>query len=114
MGSIFFFSSRARITLTEKSFVDFILFKSLHMIEYGFLYFLLFRALNRSTKFSTNRQLTIALIIAIIYAITDEVHQHFVPTRQGKVRDIFIDIGGIGFVFTYIKSHIEFVTKKLL
>ena len=47
-----------------------------------------------------------AFIVALLYAITDEVHQTFIPGRSGEVRDVLIDmIGatiGIGLMF-YLK-----------
>ena len=36
----------------------------------------------------------ISLIICIVYAITDEVHQLFVFERSGEVRDVLIDSAG--------------------
>ncbi len=36
-----------------------------------------------------------AAAIGIAYAVTDEVHQAFVPGRQGAVRDVLIDAVGV-------------------
>ena len=36
----------------------------------------------------------IALSIAIIYAISDEVHQLYVPGRGGQIKDVIIDSAG--------------------
>lgn len=35
------------------------------------------------------------LIIALVYAISDEVHQLFVPGRVASIRDVLIDLIGI-------------------
>ena len=35
-----------------------------------------------------------ALWVAVLYAATDEFHQTFVPTREGCLRDVFIDSTG--------------------
>ena len=35
-----------------------------------------------------------AIIICILYAISDEIHQIFIPGRSGEVRDVLIDITG--------------------
>lgn len=32
--------------------------------------------------------------IAVLYAVTDEIHQYFVPGRSCEVRDVLIDAGG--------------------
>lgn len=36
----------------------------------------------------------ISLLICIVYAISDEIHQLFVPGRGAQVMDVFIDSGG--------------------
>lgn len=38
-----------------------------------------------------------SLIIGMLYAISDEIHQLFVPGRSGQVRDVIIDIFGVIF-----------------
>lgn len=35
-----------------------------------------------------------AVVVATLYGITDEVHQHFVPPREAEVRDILADAIG--------------------
>lgn len=61
-----------------------------HIIEYGILNFLLYRALKITTK---NPQ-TLAILITILYAITDEMHQFYVPGRISSIFDIAIDSFG--------------------
>ncbi len=114
MGAIFYFSSNQHFTLVEQSLYDFILFKILHMIEYAFLYYLWFRALSQTTKMPKKTVLSLALIATLFYAATDEIHQSFVPTREGKLRDVFIDFAGIMIIWYYIKSNLKFVTKYLV
>lgn len=114
MGAIFFMSSRVRFDITSDFLLDFAAFKMLHMIEFAFLYYLLFRALNRTTNLPRSTQLAYAAAIAIVYAISDEVHQQLVPTREGKLRDILIDTAGILFAYWWIRRNVEYVVKKLL
>lgn len=83
MALIFFLSSRPSTSVADNQALNFIFFKSLHLIEYGILFILIYRATEKNIKLS--------LVLTIIYAISDEVHQLFVPTREGKLRDIFID-----------------------
>ena len=47
---------------------------------------LLFRALGRELP---------AIAIGIAYAVTDEVHQAFVPGRHGAVLDVLVDAVGV-------------------
>jgi len=49
------------------------------------------------------------LLIAVAYAGLDEWHQSFVPMREARVRDVFIDATGAllaqVFVWAYAKRH---------
>jgi len=48
-----------------------------------------------------------SIIISIIFAILDEIHQLFVPMRLATIKDVLIDSLGIfisTLVYTYIKS----------
>ncbi|OGK18939.1 hypothetical protein A3D80_00065 [Candidatus Roizmanbacteria bacterium RIFCSPHIGHO2_02_FULL_40_13b] len=114
MGAIFFFSSRQHFVIVNITTLDFIIFKILHMVEYAFLFYLWFRALNQTTKLPIQKQLLYAVIISVAYATTDELHQYFVPTREGKLRDVIIDFTGIVVVWYYIRNNINFVTKYLV
>jgi len=45
-------------------------------------------------------------IIGVVYAITDEIHQLFVPGRSGRILDVGIDsLGVITGIFIYIISE---------
>jgi VanZ family protein len=85
MGIIFYFSTRTRIIISPQGTINFIFFKSLHVIEYAILYILTFRA--------TKNPIT-SFLIVILYGISDEIHQLFVVTREGRVRDVIIDTAG--------------------
>ena len=37
----------------------------------------------------------VAEVIGVLYAISDEIHQVFVPGRSGEVRDVCIDAAGV-------------------
>ena len=65
---------------------DFVLRKIAHATEFAILAALLVRAL-RHTGW--------AVAIAIAYAISDEIHQSFVSSRQGSPRDVGIDAVGV-------------------
>lgn len=90
MALIFYGSSRQRISVADQFWLNFLFFKTLHIIEYGVLFFLWNLALykNKNSKL-------LAAIISILYGISDELHQRFVPTREGRVRDVFIDALGV-------------------
>jgi VanZ family protein len=65
---------------------DTVLRKGAHVTEYAILGLLLLRAVGRELP---------ALLIGVAYAITDEVHQHFVQGRHASPVDVAIDSAGI-------------------
>lgn len=104
MGLIFYLSSRTRISVDELYIVNLIIFKTLHVIEYGILFFLLARALSQN-KMSKRHYLLFAFVLSVLYAVSDEIHQSFVPSREGKLRDVFIDSIGIAIMYMYTKKR---------
>lgn len=92
---IFYLSSQSRFTATGEPIEDFLIFKILHMIEYGVLTGLLFNALFNSVTRNMSRAIRYAGVIAVLYALSDELHQMYVPTRSGTLRDVGIDTIGI-------------------
>lgn len=106
MGFIFFLSSRHSVSITHSYAPDFIIFKTLHMIEYGILFFLLFRAFHSVNKALYFSQMA-AMTIAILYAASDEIHQLFIVSRTGTVRDILIDVGGIIIMYIVIRRNLK-------
>lgn len=71
--------------------------KAAHLTEYGVLgiFLILFiRSLKRLGA-APWRCVLIAWLIGAAYAVSDEVHQRFVPGRSGEIRDILIDAAGV-------------------
>jgi hypothetical protein len=93
MALIFYLSSRPDLT-TGLGLVDLIGRKLLHAGEYALLCALWWRALR--PQLSPRAALIGAVSIAVAYAVTDEVHQTFVPTRNGTPVDVAIDAAGAG------------------
>lgn len=111
MVLIFYFSSRPRFRIAHESLFDFIIFKTLHMMAYGWLYFLLVRAFYKTTSLTPANIFLSSLLIAIFYAVSDEYHQQFVPTREGTLRDVLIDTAGIMITLWYLKNHHTLIKK---
>jgi VanZ family protein len=65
---------------------DLVLRKIAHAAEFAVLGYLLHRAVRREG---------LALALGIAYAVSDELHQHFVPGRQGSPLDVLIDVVGV-------------------
>ena len=76
----------------QKNHVDW----AAHVVEYGFLGFLLARALWRHSFFWRNaaRLWTAALLVGVLYGASDEFHQRFVPHRDSSVYDCLADAAG--------------------
>jgi VanZ family protein len=89
--------------------------KVAHVTEYAILALLVWRAFRKPSAANPRpwlwSQAGAALLFVALYATSDEVHQAFVPTRQGSVWDVFLDtIGGaFGLLFLRIigrwRSH---------
>jgi VanZ family protein len=110
IGMIFTLSSIPDLKSGLKE--DYILRKIAHMIEFGILTFLLFRAIvsdksAQGRSASGGKAIIFALIIALFYAFSDEFHQLFVQGRQCSLKDVGIDSIGIliGAGLCYIKSR---------
>ncbi len=67
--------------------------KNAHFIAYLVLGALTVNAL-RSSGVHGYKGIIAALIICVIYAASDEIHQLFVPGRGGQVTDVLIDSAG--------------------
>ncbi|RNF39534.1 VanZ family protein [Planococcus salinus] len=71
----------------------FVVRKNAHFIAYFVLGFLTFHALRQSGVRGI-RSFLFSFGICALYAISDEVHQLFIPGRSGEVRDVVIDSAG--------------------
>ena len=78
----------------EKTVV--IIRKTAHFCEYALLGFLLAAV---CTSFYKSRPDTfiISQICGSVYAVSDEIHQHFVPGRSCQLKDMLIDSCGVMF-----------------
>lgn len=68
--------------------------KIYHFGIYGILGFFVSMAIIRG-KIENKYLIIIALLLSIAYAITDEIHQFFVPGRHTAIKDVFIDSTGV-------------------
>lgn len=108
---IFFLSSQAVLPGIDISTLDFVAKKMAHMIVYGVLYILLYRAtaILTDTLPSKNRHhwlLYAPLLLCLTYAISDEIHQTFVPNRSGSIRDVGYDMLGASIAFLKMYRYI--------
>jgi VanZ family protein len=69
--------------------------KVAHFTEYAILAYLAARAFRGSPRPAiANRWFIICLALVVCYALLDEYHQSFVPSRTASIYDSFIDMTG--------------------
>ena len=105
---IFCFSNIPHLKTNLK--YDFILRKIAHVFEYFILTFLLHRAFKDSFNLNTFYLLIYPFSLSFLYAVSDEVHQLFVPGRVCSIRDILTD--AIGIAGFYITINIFRINQK--
>lgn len=67
--------------------------KGAHFFAYFMLGILVLHAL-RCSKLLGFQCVGFALLICVLYAVSDEVHQLFITGRSGEIRDVLIDSAG--------------------
>ena len=85
---------RALMTTADLGQLNFIIRKLAHFTEYAVLTTLGYWGWVKGMGRSPQQSLQIALLISILFAITDEFHQRFVPGRTSLVTDVLIDCFG--------------------
>lgn len=74
--------------------------KCAHVTEFAIFTLLLLRAANatlwKSNTAWNGKAAKFAFVVSVLFAISDEIHQSFVPGRQGAVMDVVIDSVGAG------------------
>ena len=96
MGIIFWFSSQPQPFEMPESWQQELVGKAGHMIGYAGLSLLWWRALAAHRSTSERRVLALAFLLTVLYAVSDEYHQTFVPGRSGSLMDVLIDAAGAG------------------
>lgn len=105
-----------QIEFAEK--IDHPVRKTAHFAEYAILGFFVAGAYVTADKKKCIKVL-IPWLIATFYAATDELHQVFVPGRDGNIKDVILDSAGALFgvammfliFFTYIRINMNFTTQ---
>ena len=89
-GLIFAFSAQPNLRFAPDEGLDFLIRKAGHMVAFGILALLLWRAMAGTTAWLR----TWAWALAVLYAITDELHQGFVAGRHPSPIDVGTDAAG--------------------
>jgi VanZ family protein len=81
-----------------------------HLTEYGILAALWFRALHVGRRLDSARSAWTALAISVAWALADEFHQTFVPSRTASVLDVLVDATGA--TLATLTAHTLAATKR--
>ena len=106
--------------LSEKSIIDIVEMLTFYVRK--FAHFSIY-ALFSVTMFSYVRRFklkkiyipSISFAVCALYAVSDEIHQYFVPGRSCEIRDVIIDSCGIltGLAIIYLIKKIKMKFKKV-
>jgi VanZ family protein len=110
---LFYSSSRPAVIVSEIYWPDFFVKKIGHMIVYGLLFLLIYRALKNSVGKSLSKPELVAYILTFLYGVSDEYHQTLTPGRQGLIRDMMINGFGAGLVWLGLWQWLPKAPKKL-
>ena len=75
-----------------------------HLSEYAILAALWLRAFVRGRSLTPRSAGLLALAISVVWAILDEVHQSFVPSRSASLADVLVDT--IGALVALTVAHV--------
>ena len=93
--------------------VNVIMRKIAHFSEYAILGFLAARAFRTSPHPAINRRwFWICIALVAVYALLDEYHQSFVPSRTASIFDSLIDIAGGITVLIFIRFRKDAKTQR--
>lgn len=105
-GSVQFFYGGREVSvdfLGPAAFIEFFLRKGAHFSVFFCLGFVFYHALKYS-KGRTWKTMLLSFIFIVLFAISDEIHQHFTGDRTPLVADVIVDsVGGLtGIIIAHI------------
>lgn len=85
--------------------------KSAHFCIFGMLGLLVTSAVS-THALSPKKTAAVSLVICALYAVSDEVHQYFVPGRACMLRDMLLDtcgaacgVAAVSFLIYFVRKH---------
>lgn len=112
-GIIFKLSSGIVPKASDVYWQDFAIKKLAHIIIYGILAVLIFRALVASGV-SRKNAVILAFLIATFYGGTDEIHQYFTQGRESRLRDVAFDGLGAAFLLFFSVKILPGLPKEFV
>jgi VanZ family protein len=106
---IFYLSSLAQLPVDLPAYPGFD--KILHFLEYAVFGYLIMRLCRTSPHPSLARQaIPVTIVTGLIYGISDEWHQSFVPGRDASAGDVLSDLLGAAMaavLFTALRQRVR-------
>lgn len=114
LALIFFLSSQSRLVEIESEIGDKFFFKGAHIATYAVLMWLWWRALSASRQ-NQWPTLLAALGLTVLYGISDEIHQSYVPGRHAQAADVLFDTSGALLMLLLLRrlKWLRFFPEKL-
>ena len=81
----------------------FVIVKGWHAVEFALLFVFCVEAMNCIRGRYATRNLLYSIFFCVAYAVSDELHQAYVPGRVGTVGDVMID--SVGVIIAGFWSH---------
>ncbi len=104
MALIYYVSDQSTLPTLSDSLLDAVVKYGAHFVEYAVLALLWYRAIY--SRFPHPKIQPLALLIVVIYALSDEFHQSFVPGRSATWQDVAVDmIGGASALLVWNFVH---------
>lgn len=94
MALIYYLSSEHAVVASAVQWQDFAVHKGAHVVIYFILAIWIYRSLKFTTKLTGTKLIFWTALLTTAYALTDEFHQSFTPTRTPALRDVIIDAAG--------------------
>ncbi len=94
-GLIVYLSSLSHPSQNLPSIFSALSDKLVHGVEYGILGILVYRAIQHTTQI--RQSIGMAIFCAVIFGISDELHQWYVPHRHADIWDVVADASGATF-----------------
>ena len=93
--------------------IHFLIRKASHFTEYAILALLARRAFVTSSRaFIHRRWFELGLLLVTCYALLDEFHQSFVPSRTASIYDSALDVAGGLTVLLIFKLYDKYIRQK--
>lgn len=105
-GLIFIMSDQPSNPAAPAPFYDYFIKKTAHMVGYAMLWFLLYRGLIQLYPDNKIVLFRYSVLIVFGYALSDELHQFFVPGRTSSLLDVGYDMLGVSIPWLKERDYI--------